>query len=374
MISKFLENKFLEKKEKYPYLSQDNFNRIKLMTSGLSYKNKDSYPDIHSRIELFYTPKRVTDFTLMTFYKPNSPFSLVDGGLDNNRVILYKNEFVAEVNDFEERLWDMRNEEPFYFYVRELNGDLVLKINPVQLCDFFQNSRGVLPCSFCFRNDMVGRFRNISANDLIKKITKEEKEKNNYKDLQAVDEISIITGSYENDKNYLQELSVLVKGLLKLVGHNVRVVAGSHEGKAKKTFQKMKHLGVTTFAFPVESMDDLVRSREMRNRKGVVKIIELEQSIKDGIEVFGDDNIIVRLVAGMGDELDSDFRSRVKRISSFGKNGPIWNINIYMPFTHYHSKVFQKNPPYTLDYLYEFMSIINENISLERQMRFKVSP
>jgi hypothetical protein len=357
---------------RYPHLTRENFFRILLLHYGLEYNKQHSYPNPFTRIEIIYTPMRITTTPILTFLRPDSPFHLIEGNA-GKKLLFYEDEFLDEVEDYEQRPGNLQAPDPFYFYVREVNGDLVLKLNPVQLCDFFQNPTGALPCSFCFRNDMVQRFRNIEAAELVELVLREEMEKDGLETLRSIDEISIVTGSYPNDAAYLEEVSTLVSGLKPVIAPHLRVVVGSHEGKSA-IYKDLQSAGVTVFAFPMESLDDKVRQRDMKNRKGEYPIEQMLEDVGQAHAVFGDDGIIIRLVAGMGDRLDDSFESKISLLSGMGDRGPLWNINQYMPFTHYHWKLFQDHPPYSLDYLFSYMNTINTYVKPDRQMRFKVSP
>lgn len=369
-----LNNWYSDIHDRYPYLTRENFHRLIMLFYGLDYKKQDSYPDPFTHYELIYTASRLSKIPVLTLLSARSPFSLRDLGNGGKKLLFYKQQFVDTVSDFEQRFFDMKKNEPFYFYVREVNGDLVLKLNPIQLCDFFQNPDGMRPCSFCFRNDMVSRFRNIKAADLVKLIIDQEDKKDKMKTLKSIDEISIVTGSYQNDDQYVKEIAILVKGIKPLVSSKLRVVVGSHEGRGKEMYQRLKEAGVSVFAFPVESLDDVVRKKEMKNRKGIVPMDRIITYIKEAVEIFGDDGVILRLVAGMGDRLTQEFEKRIEYISQLGENGPFWNINEYMPFTHYHWRKFQKKRPFTLEYLFAYCNIINKYVPADRQIRFKISP
>ncbi len=375
MLPQKLHQWFEKIKPKYPHLTEENFGRILLLFHGLNYQQQTSFPDHFTHFELLFTAPRISSLGILNMFNPNSPFVLIDGGKPGEHILLFENQFVDTITDYEQRLFDFRKEEPFYFYVTEVTGDLVLKLNPVQLCDFFLNSQGEQPCGFCFRNDTVKRFKNIDADALIKKILIEEKKKDNYKTLSSIDEISIVTGSYRNDDEYLGQISKLVQGLKAHVPPNTRVVVGSHEGKGHDMFKKLQQAGVTVFAFPVESLDKDIRKKQMNNRKGQISVAETIANIKTGIDVFGPDGVIIRLVAGMGDQIDDQFRARIAEITRYSPQGiPFFNINQYMPFTHYHWHLFQKNRPYDLEYMFQFCDTMNSMIPLERQVRFKVSP
>jgi len=361
--------------DQFPHMTEENFGRIMLLFHGLNYMGQDSFPDHFTHYELILTVPKLSKLSVLTMLNADSPFKLVDSGEARKHILLYENQFVDYVTDYEQRLFDFRNPDPFYFYVEELNGDLVLKLNPIQLCDFFQNPHGELPCSFCFRNDMVQRFKNVNAKQLVEMITTEEKKKDNYKMLSAIDEISVVTGSYLHDDDYVDEISEMIQGLLPFVKPNIRVVVGSHEGKGTVNFEKLKANGITVFAFPVESLDEVVRKRDMKNRKGAISVEDSLANIRDGLDVFGPEGVIVRLVAGMGDTLDDTFINRIKDIATYSPKGiPFFNINQYMPFTHYHWRLFKTKRPYNLEYMFKFCDTINSMIPVERQIRFKVSP
>jgi hypothetical protein len=222
---------------------------------------------------------------------------------------------------------------------------------------------------------MVQRFKNISAKQLVELIKTQEKAKDNYQMLSSIDEISVVTGSYLHDDQYIDEISEMIQGLLPFVRPNIRVVVGSHEGKGAVNFSKLKKNGITVFAFPIESLDDNVRQRDMKNRKGAVPVEDSIANILTGIDTFGPDGVIVRLVAGMGDVINDQFLERVQRIASYSSvNTPYFNINQYMPFTHYHWRLFKTNRPYNLHYMFQFCDTINSIIPIDRQIRFKVSP
>lgn len=360
--------------EKFPRLSFEMFCRLKLLVEGVKFDNEDSYPDNVSRHELIFLAEDLTQLPLLTLKNPDSQFEIISGGTSQPMVLMYQDERVSRVIEFEERVFDLSVAEPHYFYVEEINGDLVLKLNPIQLCDFFQNPVGLLPCEFCFRNDMVHRFSNITAVELIEKIEREENLRDGGATLRHVDEVSIVTGSYTHDELYLQEMKQLVKGIKKLIRDDVSVVIGSHEGKGKKMYQELRDAGVTTFAFALESIDDHIRSTKMKNRKGGVPVDEILTYIAQAIDVFGDDGVIVRLVVGMGDDLGEEFVDTVRTIVAMGTTGPRWNLNVFMPFTHYHWRKFQQQKPFTMDYIYKYCDIIHYLVPASRIMRFKISP
>jgi hypothetical protein len=359
--------------EKYPYLTRENFYRILFLHYGINYNFQSSFPDPFSRIEAIFSSPLVSSFSLLVFLNPNSPFKLIDSGTTGHKVILYDNKYFGETNDYKQNVFNLRVEEPFYFFTKELNNDLILKLNPRQLCAFFKNQIGDMPCNFCFRNDMANRFKNITATELIKEIIKKENT-DNYAKLKKQNEVSIITGSYNDDEEYLEEVGILVYNIKKLISNNCRIVVGSHEAKTKEVFLKLKKFGVTNFAFSVESLSDKVRQREMRNRKGNIKTKTIMQNIKDAIKIFGENNIVVRLITGLGDKLDKEFREKIAFISSLGENkkGPIWNIDVNMPLTHYHYNLMNKKR-INIEYLFEFCSIINE-FAGKRMLKFKISP
>lgn len=362
---------------KYPHLTEENVYRTLLLYHGLNFESQTSYPDHFTHYEIFYTPSSLTTFPVLTFLKPDSPFRLISNDrLGNSHTLVYEDEYVDTIHDYEQRFFDFRKPEPFYFYVKEVNGDLVLKLNPIQLCDFFQNTRGMLPCSFCFRNDMVQRFQNLTAQELVDNIWSEEQKNDNLATLKGIDEISIVTGSYTSDDEYLEAIHTLVTGIKPKIDPHLRVVVGSHEGKGLSTYHALKSSGVTVFAFPIESLSDDVRKTQMRNRKGTVPMTDIIANVASAVDVFGADGVIIRLVAGMGDRLDDSFIETVQTLSNIGRTGqsPLWNINQYMPFTHYHWRLFQNKPPFDLDYLLHYSDIINQFVPQERQIRFKVSP
>lgn len=361
---------------KYPAISTDTFLRALLIYEGVNIDERTSFPDPFCYSELsFHLPHYFT-VPVMAFMKPGAPFSILKTGPEAVN-LLYQGKFVDQVEAFEERYYDLKKKtEPFYFFVYNPNGDLVLKLNPIQLCDFFQNSRGEMPCFFCFRNDMVQRFRNIKADDLIQQIIDTETAHDNLTTLKHVQEISIITGSYLNNDEYADEMVKLIGGLKrKLKRPDLRAVIGSHEGTGKEMYHRLKEAGVTHFTFAVESLDDSSRAQRMPNRKGRVPISEVLRDIESAVEVFGEDGVIVRLVAGLGDPLDTDFETKIKRIRSLGSRGqgPWWDVNIFIPFTHYHWRLFDKERPYTLDYVFEYYNIINRHVTPERKIRFKAS-
>lgn len=375
MLPSKLLSQYQELHKKYPFMTEENFGRIMILFHGLNYNGQDSFPDHFTHFELIFTVPKMSKLSVLTMLNPDSPFKLIDSGEPNKHILLYDNQFVDFVTDYEQRLFDFRKPEPFYFYVEEWNGDLVLKLNPIQLCDFFQNPHGELPCSFCFRNDMVQRFKNITAKQLIELITIEEKKKDNYETLKKVDEISVVTGSYLTDDQYIEEISEMIQGLLPFMKPKIRVVVGSHEGKDAVNFKKLKSSGITVFAFPIESLDDTVRKRDMKNRKGAISVEESVANIKEGIDTFGPEGVIVRLVAGMGDKIDDAFVENIRTIATHSAAGiPFFNINQYMPFTHYHWRLFKTNRPFDLEYMFKFCDTINSMIPIEKQIRFKVSP
>lgn len=359
-------------KKRYTFLTEENIFRMLLLYYGVNYNNLDSYPDSFRHFELIFNVPAYSSFALLTFLNPQSEFKLLDTS-PTDKTLIYKGEYIGKIVDYEQRLFDFRKHEPFYFYVEEVNGDLVLKLNPIQLCEFFV-SHNAKPCAFCFRSDTVKRFRNISALDLVRQVIDEEEKKDGGKMLKSIDEISIVTGSYTDDEIYLQEMVTLVSGLKTYIRPDLRVVIGSHEGKGKKMYEELKKAGVTVFAFPVESVDDNVRHKNMANRKGSISIKQIQQYIDEAVDVFSEEGVIVRLVAGMGDTLNDEFKKTIKAIATKYNKSPFWNINIYMPFTHYHWHMFQKKRPYDLEYILNYSNIINEFVPLERQIRFKVSP
>lgn len=373
-MNKELELLFSQTKNKYPFLTKENFYRILLLYYGVNYRSQLSFPDAFTRIESIFSAQSLSSLPFLVLLKPNSPFNLIDSGSTGHKVLLYKNKYVDGIYDYHQTSFDLRTKEPFYFFVREINNEIVLKLNPVQLCDFFQISSPDSPCTFCFRDDCISRFANISSKELITLIT-DEKRLNKSK-LKNTDEVTIITGSYRNDREYLDEVSKLVKSIRKFIPGDCRVVVGSHEAKTKNAFISLKKSGVTHFAFAVESFSDIIRGNNMKNRKGAIPIKDVFKNITDAIDVFGEDGIIVRLIAGIGDPLDEVFRNKVKFIRSLGKmkKGPVWNINIFQPYTHLSFKRFEKDPFFSLDYLFGYCSIINEYIPSDRFMRFKISP
>jgi hypothetical protein len=375
MLPSKLQEQYRSVASNYPHVTEENFARILLLYHGINYDGQSSFPDHFTHYELIFTVQRLSVLPVLTLFNPLSPFHLIKTNDEHKFALLYANQFVDYVPDFEQRPFDYQKEEPFYFYVTEINGDLVLKLNPIQLCDFFQNARGELPCSFCFRNDMVQRFRNITAADLVTKIWAEESKRDHCQTLMSIDEISIVTGSYPNDAAYLSEVTTLVQGLKSKIRPDLRVVVGSHEGKELATYQTLHQAGVTVFAFPLESLDDRIRPTKMKNRKGLVPIQAMEANIQKAVSVFGTDGVILRLVMGIGDELDAQFVERVTRLSQLGGGrGAWWNLNVYMPFTHYHWRLFTENRPFDLDYIFKYCDIINAHVPSERQIKFKVSP
>jgi len=367
-MSKSLEKLYRQTVIKYPYLTKDNFYRILFLSHGINHDSWDSFPDPRTRIEVMLSLKNVSDIPLIVLLKPNSPFRLIDSG--KTKTVLYNNEYLDEVTFYKQTVFNLDRPEPFYFFVREINDDIVLKLNPIQLCDFYKGSSEDSPCNFCFRNDAVSRFKNINSQELIGRIIGSES-KNKSGNLKRTDEVSIITGTYNNDKEYLREICKLVKGIKKIVPKQARVVVGSHEAKTKNDFRLLKESGVSDYAFPVESFSDLVRDKNMRNRKGRVLIDKIIRSIGYSVEIFGADHVIVRMIAGLGDLLNSGFRDKIKYVASLG---PRWNINIYMPSTHALYKVSEKKPLFSVDYLFEYCSIINSMVPKEKQVRFKISP
>lgn len=356
----------------YPSLTAENFIRINILYYGISYQDKSSFSDTFRRKELVIQLKRLASKPLLTFLNPNSPFKVIHVSQEI-KVILYKNKYIDDVVRFELKTFDMRNNEPFYFFVKEINSDIVLKINPIQLCEFFKPSNKDQPCSFCFRKDMTTRFKNINIKSLVKFLLNKEKS-NKFKYLRIIDELSIITGTFKNDDLYFKEISYLIKSLKKYIPAEARVVVGSHEVKGKEIFKKLKQIGVTDYAFSVESISDKMRGTNMKNRKGRVKMAEITKNIKYAIQVFGENHVIIRLVAGLGDPIH-DLKEMILKISKLGdRKGPLWNINVYMPFTHYHWHLFQTNKLFTIDYLYRFLSTMNEQVDKDRFYYFKISP
>lgn len=365
-----LKNKVLSE---YPSLTADNFLRINILYYGISFQSEVSFPDVFRRKELVIQLKRLVPKPLLTVLNPKSPFKAVEVS-DEKKVLFYNNKYVDDIEKFEMKTFDMRNPEPFYFYVKELNNEIVLKINPIQLCDFFLSSNKDMPCSFCFRKDMTVRFKNISTKDLVTSLLKKEKN-NRFRYLKIIDEVSVITGTFKSDDLYLEEISFLIKSLKKYIPPETRIVVGSHEVKGRNMFKKLKQIGVTDYAFSAESLSDKIRESRMNNRKGRVRFVEIMRNIKYAIEVFGEDHVIIRLVAGLGDPID-ELKKTVSKIVRLGKNkkGPLWNVNIYMPFTHYHWQLFQSNKPFTVDYLYRYLSALYELIDKDRFYYFKISP
>ncbi len=245
---------------RFPYVTEENFYRILLLYYGTNYNNRNSFPDYLTHYELIFKIEKLSFLPILTFLNRNSPFTFIDAS-KNQKILLYKNQFIDRVKEYEEKFIDLKKPEPSYFYVNEINNDLVLKVNPVQLCNFYQNPSGEKPCQFCFRNDMISRFRNISANNLVKKIIFKEKQEDQFRTLNKINELSIITGSYQNDKSYIKEITTLIKGLKPYLPKHARIVVGSHEGKTTNDFESFKMAGVTVFAFPVESLDDGIRTK-----------------------------------------------------------------------------------------------------------------
>lgn len=374
-MSKSLTTLIEEIQHSFTHLSEENIVRSLLLSEGISMDNKTSFPDPFIHYELIFTPYPYSSFPVLTLYNPQSPFRLISSGSKRSFTLLFQNEFLLSVTDFEERLLDLRKPEPHYFFVTEVNGDLVLKLNPIQMCDFFQNKNVDRPCSFCFRTDMVQRFTNLTATQLLEKIWQHETIKDNCQTLCSIDEISLVTGSYSSDDRYLKEVSTLINGLKAKIRPDLRVVVGSHEGKSLTAFETLKNAGVTHFAFPIESLDDAVRSKQMKNRKGIVEFERLLESIELAIKVFGTNGIIIRLVAGLGDSLNSEFKQKVSALHQLFPSGThAWNINQYMPFTHYHWRLFQKQKPFDQEYLWRYYDIINSIVPKENLLRFKVSP
>jgi hypothetical protein len=359
-------------REKYPFLTDENIFRMSLLYEGVNCNDQDSYPDTFRHYELIFTVPSRTSFALLTFLNPQSPFHLIDTSL-TEKTLLYNGEYIGIVPDYEQRAFDFRNHEPFYFYVEEVNGDLVLKLNPIQMCDFFVNLHSK-PCTFCFRADTVKRFRNIAAADLVKMVIEEEQKRDGGRTLRSIDEISIVTGSYLTDEEYIREMVTLVSGVKSYIRPDLRVVVGSHEGKGKKNYKVLQKAGVTVFAFPVESLDDRVRKTGMANRKGDVSMDYIRTYIDEAVDTFSEDGVIIRVVAGMGDALNDQFIGTVRDIATKYRKSPYWNVNIYMPFTHYHWYRFQKKHPYDLDYIFKYSNIINQFVAVDRQIRFKISP
>jgi hypothetical protein len=367
-MDKELEKLFIKTRIKYPFITKENFYRILFLYFGVDYKSQQSFPDNITRIESIFSISK-SSFPVLVFLNPQSPFKLVDSGTTNHKVILYKNKYFDETFDYEQTLFNLKMCEPFHFFTKELGNKIVLKLNPIQLCDFYKN-KNEKPCSFCFRNDMIKRFKNTGSKLLIKSILKNDKEK-----LKQIDELSIITGTYDNDSQYLNEITDLIKGLKKFISKNCRIVVGSHEAKTKKHYEVLKKSGVNVFTFSIESLDNNIRKKLMQNRKGNIPVEFVLQNIKDAIEVFGEENVIVRLVAGLGDDLNTNFIKYVKQISKFSKHniGPVWNIDIYMPLTHFQFEMFKKRPIIDLEYLFNYCSIINQ-FANGHFLKFKISP
>lgn len=375
MVSKKLIKQFIETKKKFPYLTKENYFRILLLINGINFQSLDSYPDNFTRQELIFSIPEVSNIPVLTLLNPNSSFKIFENSDYKTEILFYENEYVCTISDLEITSYNLNNIEPFYFFVKEINGDLVLKINPIQMCNFFQSSEGSLPCIFCFRNDMVSRFNNINAKNIINLIKAKEK-LNKFKYLNITDEISLITGSYRNDKEYFQEISAIIQGIKPYVPKKCRIVVGSHEVKMKENYVKLKRIGVTDYAFSIESLDDTIRKKYMKNRKGIIPVSFLIENIKDAIDVFGEDKVIIRLVIGIGDRLDDNLKRIVQLISNMGKTkkGPRWNINIFMPFTHWHWRIFKEKPFFDINYLFEYISILNHFVKQDKFYRFKISP
>jgi hypothetical protein len=354
-------------RKKYPTITFEQFIRIQLLYFGINDNGKDSFPDPTSHIELIVEIPDIMSIPVLTFLSPKSPYQLIRS--NSTQVLLKGTDRVGEVTSFEERLFNTRNTEPFYFYVKEVNGDLVLKLNPQQLCRFFVD-RNQKPCVFCFRTDAVGRFRNIKAIDLVKQIKEKELKKDNLSTLRAIDEISLITGTYENDEVYLQEMDMLIRGVQSMIGRPVRTVVGSHEAKGPQSLERLKKSGATVFAFSVETLTDEARKKSMQNAKGKRPMKELLEDIRESIRIFGENGTIIRLVLGI-EVLNRDSIGIIEDISRLN---PIWNLNIYMPFTHAHWTQFTRTRPYTPDDLYAWCHTFNTYIKPDRFMRFKVSP
>ncbi len=374
-MSKLLTTRIKNIQHSFTHLSEENIVRSLLLSEGVSVDDKTSFPDPFIHHELIFTPFPYSSFPVLTLYNPQSAFRLIPSGSVSTFTLLYRDEFLASITDFEDRVFDLRKPEPHYFYVTEINGDLVLKLNPIQMCDFFQNKNHDKPCSFCFRSDMVKRFTNRTADQLLDNIWHHEKARDDCKTLMSIDEISLVTGSYSNNDRYVSEVTKLITGLKTKIRPDVRVVVGSHEGKSQSTFETLRNAGVTHFAFPIESLDDSVRAKQMKNRKGIVEFDYLFESIKTAIKIFGADNIMIRLVAGLGDSLDSGFKQKVSALHRLIPcSAHSWNINQYMPFTHYHWRLFQKQKPFDQEYLWRYYDIINSIVPKENLLRFKVSP
>lgn len=369
-MSSTLAKQYTEYHEQFPFLTEENFYRINLLYYFVDYNNQNSYPTPFSRTESIFSVPHRSKTPLLTLLTPSSPFHIVDVG-KNQKLLMYHDEFVDTVEGYEQTTYDLKQEEPFYFFVREVRGELVLKLNPIQLCDFFKNASGEMPCSFCFRNDMVSRFRNCTAKELLPRLLSDTE---SARLLPMVDEISLITGSYRSDDQYLQEVESYVKTLRSVVRPDCRIVVGSHEAKGQNVYERLKKAGVTTLAFPVESLDDIIRTKGMNNRKGRVPMKHIKEYVKQAIAVFGDDGVILRTVAGMGDRVSDEFRETVAELASYGQKGPLWNINIYMPFTHYHWRLVQQSDRIPITSLFSYCSTINESIPKDRFWNFKISP
>lgn len=354
--------------EKYPHLTKEQFDRIGLLVHGLNDSGRTSFPDLTHHTEVIFDIPGRSDIPMLSFLNPDSPY-LVHNTAGGDRIVTKNGQSVGRIGVYEERIFDTKIHDPWHFFVKEVNGDLVLKLNPQQLCRFFV-VRGEKPCEFCFRADTVGRFRNIKAADLVRLIDSEEQKKDGGRLLRSIDEISIITGTYDTEEEYLSEMDTLVRGVTGLVSRPVRTVVGSHEARGKKSLERLKQSGVTVFAFSVEAVSDRSRKTMMNNPKGTRSITEVIGDIGIATELFGEDGAIVRLVIGLepfGPEV-------VDRIIEIARYNPLWNLNVYMPFTHYHWTQFARRRPYAVEELYAFMNVFNPVVSQSRQIRFKISP
>jgi hypothetical protein len=358
----------------FPYLTEENFLRILILFYGINYNQQISFPNLSTRIEVTFFSQQISNIPFLVFLKPNSPFTLIDSGTNNHKVMLYKNKYLAEVNDFEQTNINLKLTEPFYFFVREINNDIVLKLNPIQCCYFYRNNNNQ-PCNFCFRNDFISRYHNISSKKLLELIYQKESA-SKFQKFKKINEVTIITGTYDSENNFLQEMEILIKGIKKIVPKNCRITIGSHEIRSKDMLLKLKYSGASDCTIPVETFIDSVRKKEMKNNKGLLSSESILTNIKETIDVFGEDHVIVRLIAGLGNPINQTFINKIQLINQMGKskNGPLWNINIFIPFTHNQFNQTKNYSKSNLNYLFSFCSIINQYIISSRLIKFKISP
>jgi hypothetical protein len=370
-----LKEKYRQVLSKYPYLTEENFLRIMILYYGINYLSKTSFPDSFTRIEIIFSLSQFDSIPLMSLLRPNSPFTLIDSGTTGHKVLLYQNHYVMEVLDYQETINHLNQKEPFYFIVQEADGRIVLKLNPIQFCYFYRPSSKNKPCLFCFRNDCISRYENISAEDLLKLIYKNES-KNGFKKFQTIGEVSITTGTYGSESKFFDEMQILLKGIKTLVPTGCRITIGSHEIRSQKTMINLKKAGATDCTIPLESVSDSTRKTQMKNTKGAVPFNRIFKDIQSAIKVFGSNHVIVRLIAGLGDSINHSFIKKIKKIAGEEnkKKIPLWNINVFMPFTHKQYFDLTKYSSAKLNYLFNFCSIINQYVPFSRFVKFKISP